>query len=117
MSKYRTTRKAIKEQFHNKVYFVPDGTMQIFNAVISPFAYTTRAEGWAADFYDFGDICINEGYDPTGKRVMHYEDTKPFIEAYHDIKSRYLPHEQEQKLIQNLLNDFIGTIRAKLGNG
>jgi hypothetical protein len=114
MGKARTTKKAMKEKWGNRLFFVPDGTMQYFGGVVEATAYSTRVEGWACDYYEFGDFCLSEGYSPAGKRIMDYDDCVPFYKASREIKHRYLPHEEEEKLFKNLLADFIGTIKEKI---
>lgn len=113
MGKYRVTKTAMKEKWKSKLFFVPDGSMQIFKRVIEPVAYSTRVEGWACDYYEFSNFCICEGYAPIGKRIMSYEEFQPFRKAYDEVKARYLPGEEETKIIQNILDDFIGTVKVK----
>ena len=112
--KPKVTKKEMKEKWGSKLLYVPDGTMQHFARVTSPVAYSERAEGWACDYYEFTDFCLNEGYAPVGKQIMTYGECRPFCDASREIIRRYLPYEEEQKLLNNLLTDFLGTINEKL---
>lgn len=112
--KAKVTKTEMKKKWKSRLLFVPDGTMQYFHGVAEPVAYSTRVEGWACDYYEFDDFCICEGYDPVGKRIMNYDECKPFYEASREISNKCLLHDEEQKLFNNLLDDFIGTINAKI---
>ena len=63
--KFKTTRKAIKQGYENVIQ-VPYCGLQNLLRCESPIAYTTRAEGWGADIYDFGNTAIVTGYAPFG---------------------------------------------------
>ena len=116
--KYKTTKTAMKKAYGCKLVYVPDGTMQIFKWVIDPAAYSTRVEGWACDYYEFNGLCINEGYSPVGKQAMSYEECKSYRNAADELYDRYvkgeITAEERKKILQNLLDDFVGTIRGKL---
>ena len=117
MAKEVSKRKMQRAYGKNLVY-VPDGTMQIFKWVTERTSYSTRVEGWACDYYEFDDLCISEGYDPAGKRAMCYEECQPFRKAADDLYDRYIrseiTSEERVKMLQNLLDDFVGTIKGKL---
>lgn len=113
--KIRVTKTEMKKRWGRLLVFVPDGSMQCFKAVIDPFAYSTRAEGWACDYYDCGSFCISEGYDPAGKRIMNYEDFTPYREAHNKIKRNYdISVEEQNKRIAALFEDFKGDCKRRL---
>lgn len=115
MSKYRVTKKAMKEKWGRRLVFIPDGSMQYFKRAIEPVAYSTRVEGWACDYYEFPDFCISEGYDPAGKRIMNYEDFTPYREASDAIMRNYdISCDEQNTKIQALLADFEGDIKKRL---
>lgn len=115
MSKYRVTKKEMKEKWGRNLVYIPDGSMQIFHRIISPVAYSTRTEGWACDYYEFSDFCISEGYDPAGKRIMSYEDFRPYRESYDNIVGNYnLSYDDTIAKIKALLADFVGDIKGRL---
>ena len=116
--KYKTTKTEMKKAYGCKLVYVPEGTMQIFKWVIDPVAYSTRGEGWACNYYEVGGLCISEGYSPVGKRAMKYEECKPYRDAARKSYDRYvkgeITAEERVKILQNLLDDFVGTIKGKL---
>ena len=114
MSKYKVTRKEMRDKWGKNFGYVPNGTMQIFQSVISPVAYSTRAEGWACDYFEFSDFCVNEGYAPVGKELMSYTECEPYRKAYDEITRNYEWGNGREKMIANLLEDFKGDIRRKL---
>ena len=69
--KYRTTRKAVKEQYKT-ILKIGYCNLQLLLSRVDPFAYSTRAEGWACDYYYIGnDVVISTGYAPIGKPVSY----------------------------------------------
>lgn len=70
MAKYKATRQDIKSRYN--VLAVGDGRADRLLTYETPFAYSTRAEGWACDYYLIdadNDIVISTGYAPTGKKI------------------------------------------------
>lgn len=113
MGKYRTTKKAIREKYGAKnIYSIGNCNLQFLLKYISPFAYSTRVEGWACDYYDMGKgVIFCDGYDPIGKKIdydmMHMFDEKA-REVYDEL--HYVNPELCEKLITNMVADFMGTI-------
>lgn len=69
--KLHTTRKQIREA-NMPIIAVGYCDMQtVFEVLgIEPFAYSTRAEGWACDYYEIeGKAIISTGYAPIGKPI------------------------------------------------
>jgi hypothetical protein len=67
-------------------------------------AYSTRAEGWACDYYKVGNVIICEGYAPIGESVS-YDLQKKYNE-----KAEFLYHknyETKKRLLHNLLVEFV----------
>ena len=115
MAKYATSRKAIRERFGNaNIYCIGNCNLQNLLKYVSPFAYSTRAEGWACDYYDVGrGIILCDGYAPIGKRV-DYDTMYLFDGKAREIWDEYYYTDAEkcETLITNLLADFIGTIKG-----
>lgn len=63
--KYKATRKAVKEGYAHVFYTGYCGLTEALSN-IAPVAYTTGANGWNADVYDFGPYAIVTGYRPFG---------------------------------------------------
>ena len=114
MSKYKTTKKAMKEKWGSKLFSLPDGSMQYFGwACPSPTAYSERGElGWACDYYEFDDFCICEGYAPVGKEIMTYEEFEPYRKA-RDVIAKG-DYEKKAEKYKELLRDFVGSVKAKM---
>lgn len=71
--KFKTTQKAIKENF-GTIVSVPYCKTQAMLTFESPIAYTARREGLAADVYDMGGgVAIVTGYAPFGNVRPSYE--------------------------------------------
>ena len=66
----------------------------------SPFAYSTRAEGWACDYYDIDGVCISTGYSPLNSRNMN--DDYKIINEY-EKKSNGKSKEEKDSLLFELL--------------
>lgn len=113
--KYRTTRKAIKETYGNaNIYEVGSGNLQYLLRFIDPFAYSTRVEGWACDYYDIGNgIVLVDGYAPFGKKV-NFDTMKLFDDKAREIWDEFYHADYElcKKLTQNLVADFRGIIKG-----
>lgn len=112
--KYKTTRKSVRETYGNaNIFEVGYGNLQYLLKFVSPFAYSTRVEGWACDYYDIGKgIVLCDGYAPIGKKV-DYDTMRLFDEKAKEIwdEFHYTDHAKCEKLIGNLIADFIGTIK------
>lgn len=69
--KPRVGKRAVKQSF-DLVVSVGSGNLQNFLRGKQAFAYSSRAEGWACDYYDIGyGVCLSDGYAAIGKRVPH----------------------------------------------
>lgn len=77
----------------------------------SAFAYSTRAEGWACDYYMIdNDTVICTGYAPITGRVYKpgYVFTRPFEEKAAAIKSNYdIDCRERKRMIDELLTEYI----------
>lgn len=74
---FKTTRKDVKNGYE-KIIYVGYCALQRLLKCESRIAYTTRAEGWGADIYDFGNVAIVTGYAPFGN-----------IHPKHEINEKY----------------------------
>ena len=103
--KYKTTRKEIKENYTVlKVSYC--GLQSLFNC-IEPFAYSTRAEGWACDYYYIGDnIVVSTGYAPIGTPV-NYETCRKYEKRAEEIISRIWNYEERRDALDALIEEFI----------
>lgn len=70
--KFKTTKKAVMNGYY-KVIKVGYCSLQSLLKYENEIAYTTRAEGWGADIYQFGSVAISTGYAPFGNVTPSYE--------------------------------------------
>lgn len=114
MSKYKTTKAAMKSEY-DKIAMVGYCNAQNLLKFTEPFAYSTRAEGWACDYYDINGILISTGYAPIDSKRTHcdYSTVRKYDEQARTICSNYdLSYEQQKEQVTALLNDFIKEITA-----
>lgn len=106
--KMKTTKKNMKESY-DKILKVGYCDLQSLLQFEEPTAYSTRAEGWACDYYNIDDVIISTGYDPIGenidyKTVRNYEDRAREIIRNNDI------YEDKQIKVKELLKEFISEV-------
>lgn len=107
MMKYRTTQKAVKDSYINKICIGYCNLQYLLNYE-NPIAYTARREGWAADIYDFGNTAIITGYAPFGNIRPAYDICRKYDSAAEKICYDYsLSWEEQKKRIDNLIKNFI----------
>ena len=107
--KFKTTQKAIKNNFA-KIIIVPYcGLQHIFSAGnMNPIAYTTRAEGWAADIYDCGGgVAIVTGYAPFGNIRPAYEVVRRYDDAARKLD---VWNDENRAKAREMLRDFVGEV-------
>lgn len=108
--KTKMSRRKIKTDY--KVYCIGNGNLQYMLNYVRPFAYSTRAEGWACDYYDVGNgIVLCDGYAPIGKKV-NFDIMDAFDKKAKEIWEEFHWDDPEkcQKMLKNLIADFVGTI-------
>ena len=104
--KYRTTKKAMKESYR-KIYCAGNDSLQHLLKFHDPIAYSTRAEGWACDYYDINGILLSSGYAPIGKNIDYNLRSKYDDEARKILSNYDLEYEEKKKQIEILLNEFM----------
>lgn len=112
--KYKTTKKAIREMGY-PVFCIGYCDLQNLLRFVEPFAYSTRAEGWACDYYKVGDIILCTGYAPIGRKI-DYNLCKEYDKAGQDVfNDRFISWEEKQEKVKTLLDEFIGKLTVKNG--
>lgn len=109
MSKYRTTKKAMKESY-DKIICVSYCNLQNLLRFQEPFAYSARSEGWACDYYDVDGILISTGYAPLDSKRTHstYDICKKYDIAAEKIIYDYsLSYEEQREKVNALLMEYI----------
>lgn len=107
--KYLTTKKAVRAGY---AHIIGTGYCSLQNLLYfrDPVAYSTRAEGWACDYYDFSHTVISTGYAPlttvnatvSYERVRYYDGKAGAIIAQYDK-----PYEQRKAEVEELLQAFV----------
>ena len=109
--KYKTTKKAIREM-GDPVYCVGYCNLQNLLRTVDPFAYSTRAEGWACDYYYIHDVIISTGYAPIGRKT-DYNLCREYDQKALVIWSNYnLTFEQQQEKVEALIEEFVEKLTA-----
>lgn len=62
MNKIKATKKEMRQNY--RILSIGYCDAQYLLNYKSPVAYSTRAEGWACDYYDVDGVIISTGYDP-----------------------------------------------------
>lgn len=108
--KTKVTKKSIQSQYRT-ILKVSYCALQYLLSFQNEFAYSTRAEGWACDYYDIDGICISTGYAPIGESVG-YDICKEYDDKALVIKcDNSMSYEQQKELIDSLLNEFIEKVK------
>lgn len=112
MSKYKTTKKAIRE-IGDPIYCVSYCNLQNLLRFRDPFAYSTRAEGWACDYYSIENFIICTGYAPIGRKT-DYNLCREYDQKAREVLCDYsLTWEQQRDRLEELIEEFAGKLTAK----
>ena len=112
----RTTKKAIKERF-SIIYNVGYCNLQNLLAYSSVYAYSTRVEGWACDYYVLaGGVVICTGYSCIGQKV-DYNTLRKWDNKAKDIFKQSLGYTAERDAINELLYEFIEELDTNASKG
>lgn len=100
--KAKISKKDVNKRFLNVLNIDADliPNLLYFNY---PFAYSTRVEGWACDYYEIGNFCLSSGYSPIGKNVTRDLQQKFETKAKKIIQSNYFKRETKAKKVNALL--------------
>ena len=101
----KTTKKEINSRF-NHIFSIDADLLPNLLYFNPSFAYSTRVEGWACDYYEFNDICFCSGYSPIGKNVDRETQKKYEARAKKIIQSTFFKKETKNKKINLLLTEF-----------
>lgn len=104
--KFKTTQKAIKNGYSN-VICVSYCALQRLLSCESEIAYTTRAEGWGADIYQFGNTAIVTGYAPFGNIRPGYEVNQRYEERATKATESIYNYQEKKAILQELIKEYI----------
>ena len=122
MIKLKATKKEMREHYW---YILSVGycEMQSLLNEQRPFAYSSRAEGWACDYYEVGDVLISTGYAPLNDKNMKcdYSLIREYENKALEIDSLglYLDERRDKKtaLVKELLNKLKKPMKYEAYNG
>lgn len=103
--KMKTTKKNMKESY-DKILKIGYCDAQYLLQFEEPTAYSTRAEGWACDYYDIDGTLISTGYAPIGESV-DYKTVKEYEEKAREIIRNDEVYEDKKIKVNELLKEFI----------
>lgn len=103
------TKKEIKSRF-NTIIEANFGRLQSLLAFKNPDYYWSGQYGWYCDIYIINGIAICIGHNPFGNYNATHELCKPFEERAREIFKMETDFKKQDKLLDNLIADFIGTV-------
>lgn len=104
--KFKTTQKAIKQGYNN-VICVSYCALQRLLSCESETAYTTRAEGWGADIYAFGNTAITTGYAPFGNIRPAHEVNQRYEERAAKATEGIYNWQEKKAILQELIKEYL----------
>lgn len=104
--KYKTTKKAMKEQYKNIICVSYCG-LQTLLSHTNPFAYSTRTEDWACDYYYINsNTIISTGYAPIGNINTTYTTCQKYEKLANEIFNTTYDYEKRCELLNDLIEQF-----------
>ena len=104
--KFKTTKKAMRENY-NTILKIGYCNIQNLLQYEEAIAYSTRAEGWACDYYEVGNVIISTGYAPIGESVP-YDLQREYNDLAEEIRySNNVKWEDKKELLYDLLVQFV----------
>lgn len=107
--KFKTTKKAMQNNY-NKIVSIGYCNAQYLLQYENAIAYSTRAEGWACDYYDVNGVLISTGYAPLSSKntnsnydMVHNYDNRARAIVYNND----LDYETRKEQVSTLLAEFI----------
>jgi hypothetical protein len=81
-----------------------------------PFAYSTRAEGWACDYYEVDGVLISEGYAPLSNKNMieDYSLIREYENKALEIDSLFLPLDERKAKKETLLKELVNSLKKPM---
>lgn len=115
MIKLKTTKKKMREGYY---YILSAGycSMQSLLNEQRPFAYSSRAEGWACDYYEIDEVLISTGYAPlSNKRMIEdYSVIKEYENKALKIDELFLPLDERKAKKEALLKELVSKLKKPM---
>ena len=104
--KFKTTKKAIRNNYTNIIKIGYDNLQHLLNYE-KPIAYIARIEGWACDIYEINEnTVISTGYDAFGNIAPDYKIIREYDQKALQILCENESSETIQRKLTELLKSF-----------
>ena len=115
MIKLKATKKEMREHYWH-ILSAGYCSMQSLLRERQPFAYSTRTEGWACDYYEVEGVLISEGYAPLATKNMKkdYEVIKEYENKALKIDELCLPLEERKAKKAALLKELVNKLKKPM---
>ena len=115
MIKLKATKKEMREGYYY-ILSVNYCSMQSLLREQRPFAYSTRAEGWACDYYEVNDVLISEGYAPLTSKNMKkdYSIIKEYENKALEIDSLFFHLDERKEKKAALLKEMLNSLKKPM---
>lgn len=104
--KYKTTQKAIKENY-SKIIKVGYCDLQNLLNFKSPIAYTCGKYGWNADIYDIGGVAIVTGYRSFGNIEPDYNTCRKYENKTEELRCSNIDYDKRIEQLNEMIIEFI----------
>ena len=115
MIKLKATKKEMREHYY---YILSVGycSVQSLLRERQPFAYSTRTEGWACDYYEVEGVLISEGYAPLASKNMikDYRIVEEYENKALKIDELCLPGEERKAKKAALLKEMLNSLKKPM---
>ena len=115
MIKLKATKKEMREGYY---YILAAGycSMQSLLREQRPFAYSTRAYGWACDYYEIDGVLISTGYAPLSNKNMieDYSIIREYENKALKIDELCLPGEERKAKKAALLKELVNKLKKPM---
>ena len=110
--KFKVTKKEMNSNY-DQILGVGYCNLQHLLNYENEIAYSTRAEGWACDYYEIENVLISTGYAPmNSKNTKHdYNLTQNYDNKARDIVNSNIDYEEKSMQVKNLLRQFIAEVK------
>ena len=110
--------KATKKEMRKHWYILSAGycSMQSLLNEQRPLAYSTRAEGWACDYYEIDGVLISTGYAPLSNKNMtkDYSLIMEYENKALKIDELCLPGEERKAKKTALLKELVNKLKKPM---
>ena len=104
--KFKTTKKAMRSAYGTILTIGYCNAQHLLNYE-EPIAYSTRAEGWACDYYVVNNVLISTGYAPIDG-IRNYQLVREYDQKAEAIQYNYeKTHEERKAEIYELLVECV----------